>query len=120
MRAILDKFELERIARASGHNVGEIIQKLAQDCEGDMKNHMSTQSPSAPGEPPGVDTGNLKNSIVAESGDNDLTWVVNIGANYGIDLEYGTRHMAARPFVLPSFERIVNGAPRQLFARIIE
>lgn len=48
-----------------------------------------------------VDTGNLKNSIAVEPV-NDLDYIVNVGAEYGIYVELGTRFMAAQPFLGPS------------------
>jgi HK97 gp10 family phage protein len=51
-----------------------------------------------------VDTGALRNSIQAMKGDNDLTWVVNVGQEYGIFQEYGTVHQAAHPFMTPAVE----------------
>lgn len=50
-------------------------------------------------------TGNLRNSIQAtmDTG-NGLKWRVNVGAAYGIFLEFGTRKMVARPFLVPAVE----------------
>lgn len=65
------------------------------------KNNMSTSSPSSPGSPPGIDTGNLKGSIkVGEVTDNHA--VLEANANYAGYLEFGTRRMAARPFMRPA------------------
>jgi len=53
-----------------------------------------------------VDTGFLRSSIQAEKGDSDLTWEVGVTAEYGIFLEYGTVHMAARPYLTPAVEMV--------------
>ena len=72
---------------------------------------------SAPGEPPAVDTGTLRNSVqskpqyVAGTG---MTSIVLAGLVAGVDkdariprwLEYGTKYMKARPFIAPSLEVI--------------
>lgn len=58
---------------------------------------------SAPGEPPATDTGKLIGSIVA--GAKDLRAYVEARSVYALWLEYGTRYMLARPFLLPAFER---------------
>jgi len=72
---------------------------------------------SAPGEPPAVDTGTLRNSVqskpqyIAGTG---MTSIVLAGLVAGVNkdariprwLEYGTSRMKARPFIAPSLEVI--------------
>lgn len=89
----------------------ELVQYLAQTMEADVKENFSNQSPSSPGDPPGIDTGNLKNSVIAQS-DGPHRWAVFVGAEYGLWLEFGTRNMAPRPFMLPAFERTIKRIPR--------
>lgn len=64
---------------------------------------------SAPGEPPSTDTGRLVNSITAYRSPHDkleATVVAGRGTvNYAAMLEFGTRYMAARPFMFPALER---------------
>ena len=58
---------------------------------------------SAPGQPPNTDTGRLAGSIRAvESG--KPTAHVDALADYARALEFGTRNMAARPFMTPAVE----------------
>jgi len=60
-----------------------------------------TESVSTPGDPPGVVTGALKASIHAfQSGAQEYT--ISDGVPYGVDQEFGTRYMAARPFMMPT------------------
>lgn len=111
----VDMRKLEQIMRDLPGSANDVIQKVAQDTEADIKNSFSTSSPSSPGNPPGVDTGALKNSIVAEP-DGDA-WVVHDGVEYGVWLEYGTEmgdgstRMAPRPFFLPAVERARQRMP---------
>ena len=76
---------------------------------------------SAPGEPPAVRTGKLRNSFrgIAASGSTFDILSVTVGietdANYARYLDEGTRKMAARPYVekikkeaLPGIEKIYN------------
>ena len=58
---------------------------------------------SAPGEPPATDTGRLVGAIATEA--RGSTAVIEVRAIYARWLEYGTRHMAARPFMIPAVER---------------
>lgn len=63
---------------------------------------------SAPGEAPATDTGKLVSSIVADtqpSGEFGVIGLVEARTDYATYLEHGTRAMAARPFMLPAFER---------------
>lgn len=58
---------------------------------------------SAPGQPPATDTGHLANNIFAEVNQTEaMTVEIRSKAPYSIHLEYGTRHMAARPFLRPA------------------
>lgn len=62
------------------------------------------------------DTGALKNSIRARSAsDDDLTWTVSDGVEYGIFQELGTARIRARPFLTPALEGV-----RRLFIKNIQ
>ncbi len=50
-----------------------------------------------------VDTGTLRNSIQAEP-EGEHTWIVAPHTEYAEHLEYGTRHMAAQPYMTPAAE----------------
>ena len=50
-----------------------------------------------------VDTGTLKRSIRLEIADGGLTAKVEATAEYAPYVEWGTRHMDARPYVKPAF-----------------
>lgn len=56
---------------------------------------------SAAGEAPASDTGRLANSILVRHTPGTLTASVVCTAAYGLALEFGTRHMAPRPFMRP-------------------
>lgn len=62
---------------------------------------------SAPGEPPATDTGRLVTSIVSdvERDGRSVVGIVEARTEYAVHLEYGTRNMAPRPFMLPALER---------------
>jgi hypothetical protein len=99
-----------RVMRAG---VSKVVRKTALQIEADIK--LSIQEPksgriygshqaSAPGEAPATDTGLLVNSTQFKMV-NELTAEVNINAEYGPDLEYGSTTMAARPFIGPAIEK---------------
>ena len=67
-----------------------------------------THTASAPGEAPASDTGRLVNSINTELETTALTSTVSAGSGivkYARALEFGTRKVAARPFLFPALER---------------
>lgn len=89
--------------------VNEVKQKISERtprAANVLRNHaltvLANPSPSAPGSPPGVRTGLLRGSWSPFSGANICG--ITSGAHYAGYLEYGTRKMAARPFV----QRIAN------------
>jgi HK97 gp10 family phage protein len=70
---------------------------------------------SAPGEYPMSDTGRLANNVVANlptSG--NISAEVGTNVQYGRYLEFGTSRMAARPWLLPSFNKAKAGVEAKL------
>lgn len=63
-------------------------------------------TPSAPGEPPHKDTGRLRASISHEVDKDAMAARVGTNVVYGKFLEIGTRKMAARPYLRPTYERL--------------
>lgn len=59
---------------------------------------------SAPGEAPATDTGGLVNSGFHELDEGALEVEIGFAKFYAALLEYGTRMMAPRPFLLPTLE----------------
>lgn len=61
-----------------------------------------THKASAPGEAPASDTGRLVNSIKVIDDEPNLVVYVNVSAEYGDDLEFGTENMEPRPYLRPA------------------
>lgn len=74
---------------------------------------------SAPGEAPANDTGFLAGSIKIEV-TQKLQVDLHALAPYAIHLEYGTRNMAARPFLRPAAEEAGKKAPEVIDAYVRE
>lgn len=74
---------------------------------------------SAPGQYPASDTGRLAGSVGFELPQpGSLTGRVGTSVAYGPMLEFGTSRMAARPWLMPSFERAKIGVEKELRARL--
>lgn len=58
---------------------------------------------SAPGEAPATDSGSLASSI--QRVDDGIQAAVGTGLEYGKMLEFGTRHILARPWLNPALEK---------------
>lgn len=74
---------------------------------------------SAPGQYPASDTGRLASNVRFElPTPSNLTGRVGTNIAYGPYLEFGTSRMAARPWLLPSFEQAKIGVERELKAKL--
>lgn len=99
--------DLRKLAEAGKLASDETVRAIAEDVLELAKEGMiAGAGPSAPGQPPHVDTGKLKGSlkmIVRKRGERTRA---NVGTDLpeGYWLEFGTSRMAARPWLLPAFE----------------
>lgn len=68
------------------------------------KNKSIKHQASAPGEPPATDTGRLVNSIVGDAKvvGKQVQGYIEARTDYAGYLEFGTRRMAARPYLTPA------------------
>lgn len=66
-----------------------------------------TYTASSPGEPPAIVTAELRQSVKASTEGNGRAVIgkVKATAKHALPLEFGTRNMAARPFMKPSFDK---------------
>ena len=71
---------------------------------------------SAPGELPKSDTESLADSIFVET--RGFEAEVGSDLDYAKGLEFGTRNMAARPWLLPSFEMVKPGIASRVRAAV--
>lgn len=67
-----------------------------------------TYTASAPGEPPAVQTGRLRQSVATEISNDGMVGKVGTDLEYGRELEQGRSNMAPRPWLKPSFEQSEN------------
>lgn len=87
----------------------ETIKTLSGDRTGRIYRVPGTQvtyTASAPGEPPAVQTGQLRNSIATNVYTEGRSIKGEVGTELmkGLHLEKGTKNMAPRPFLEPSFD----------------
>lgn len=92
LKVSIGKSKLGGLTKRVRDRIDLAVKKTALDIEADAK----TLAP--------VDTGALRSSIQAEF-PSELYAEVNVGVDYGIYQEYGTRDMPAQPFMTPATER---------------
>lgn len=88
----------------------QLVLKLGFNVQAYWMTHMSANSPSSPGQPAAVVTGNYKNSSSVALRD-ESTAEFRVGADYADDLEFGTVDMAPRPAVAPAIEAVAKTVP---------
>lgn len=74
-----------------------------------LRNSIGVHRASAPGAPPAIDTGLLRKTMQLDpSRLNDPNPRVRVGTNlqYAKGLEYGTRHVAPRPYFRPTVRKV--------------
>jgi hypothetical protein len=114
-RAACERF-LEQLARsnlekACIHLTNETKKTLSGQRHGRVYRVVGTKhayyTASSPGEPPAVRTGRLRNSIRYAIFGSGLQLLGRVGTSldYSAHLEYGTRNMAPRPFLMPTYEK---------------
>lgn len=73
---------------------------------------------SAPGEAPANQTGRLVGSLRTTYQDGGLTGIVSASTKYAFFLEFGTRKMAARPFMRPALANMRKTVEQGIIAEV--
>ncbi len=97
----------KRSAKTAASKIGKRVQEVIRE-PGRTGRMYGTHQASAPGEPPANWTGELADSVTIEPGPGHSAYMI-VGAEYGPWLEYGTVHMAPRPFVEPTVKEFSAG-----------
>jgi hypothetical protein len=108
---------LKLLIRTVPGKAGQIVRKVAFDVQAHWMTNMSSNTPSSPGQPPGIVTGNLKNSSSVGMRD-EQTAEFRVGADYADDLEFGTMDMAPRPSIAPAIEAVSKNLPNEFKALV--
>lgn len=110
---------------------GEIVAKVADDIRAQAQSDMAAPKSgrvyrrgrgrmhvaSAPGEAPAVDRGTLINSLRSMRV-SDTRAVVAATAEHAVYMEFGTRHIAPRPFLEPAARKVAEQLPRRVSALV--
>ena len=73
---------------------------------------------SAPGEAPAADTGRLDGSIMALKSIYGDGWLVGTALDYGKHLEFGTKDIKPRPWLIPALEANRNAIENNIKSAI--
>lgn len=111
----------ERMEVAVNETRNEVLQTLTGNRSGRIYKVPGTQrdyTASAPGEPPASRTGELRQSVTTEVEGSGRGVIGHVGTSkkYGAQLEFGTRNMAPRPWLRPTFEKM-TGKIKDIFMR---
>jgi HK97 gp10 family phage protein len=82
------------------------------------KPYRRTHQASAPGQPPASDIGNLASHITYSTSRRGLEGRVGTNVVYGKFLEFGTKNMAARPWLWPAYEARKRGVIQRLILHV--
>lgn len=109
----IDKAAMQRMLQATNEVRNEALNTLSGPRTGRtyrVPGTNRTYTASAPGEPPAQRLGRLRTSVKTSIVDKgkDLEGQVGSGLEYAPMLEHGTRRMAARPWLKPSFEKALG------------
>lgn len=128
-KVTLDKRKLEQLIRRSPQQADDLVEAAAREGERIVKMSFGTgaagrtytrggvtHTASAPGGPPAIDTGKLMNAIAVYRPGAFRRQIHTGDTEYAPMLEFGTRKMAARPFMGPMAEELRKLLPR-LFAQ---
>lgn len=115
----IKKNELAALAKMAPGKADNALNTLANMGLGYVVNSFGKAgSPAPPGEPPGIDTGTLKNSIHTRKLRAQL-YAIRAGTEYALPLEVGTTRMAARPYMGP-MARWLEGQIQDVFDQFLE
>jgi len=121
VKVTVDTRGLDKLRKLPGA-IDAMFAKITGDVDADIKESFSTTAPnpSAPGDPPAVQTGRLKNSVTHYQIASKKWAVEQDGkiAPYGPHLEYGTINVAPRPFFRPAIYRSVKRLPKLMKASV--
>ena len=103
INALFEKKATAGLTRAALWAVGEIKRSFKPGTGAEYPRGGKIHRASAPGQPPAVDTGRLRASITHEMQTEGQRVTARVGTNveYAKELEFGTRRIAARPFLRP-------------------
>lgn len=116
-----DTSGLDALEQSVPRNINARVRQAVEIMQAEIRENWSASSPSSPGNPPAIKTGNLDQSVRPEStgrtlrgtwtsGNDAAMWTLRIGAWYAGNLEHGYT-MAPRPFVLPAALRTYEKLP---------
>lgn len=136
LKVVIDTSVLDQLEREMPGKADKFIGQIAFDVEARAKALMSggrsgrayrvpgtsgvMYTASAPGEPPAVVTGALKNSINAKR-EGKMRWVVTVGAEQAAALEFGysPRNLAPRPYLRPAIIAATKGLDSKMVKVVV-
>lgn len=111
---VIHDVEMQDFMREFPDELDEAINSLAFDGQAWVQDQFGSDgSPSTPGGFPGIDIGTLKNSINVQP-EGKFMRSINVGAEHGVHLEFGTSEMEPRPFMMPLAHFLESNAEQMM------
>jgi len=92
--------DIEKLSKFNNQlddKIKQVVQIAARNIEKDAKQRMADW--------PAVDTGTTMNSIFVDPGSPSFSQHIGPTTEYAPFIEFGTRYMSARPFMIPALEK---------------
>ena len=97
------KVDIEKLSKFNNElddKIKTVVQIAARNIERDAKQRMTDQD--------AVDTGATRNGIFVDPGTPSFSQRIGPVTEYAPFIEFGTRYMAARPYMIPALEKERN------------
>jgi HK97 gp10 family phage protein len=109
---------LDRLPEEAEAEIGDALNQAAQEMVAAVRDRLGRISPSSRGDPPADPQGELASSLSVTIGPGELKATLAVAAHQAVFLEYGTRRMAARPFLRPAISVMQSSARDELRAAL--
>lgn len=112
------KRRLAALPEAARTAANEALRDVGEDLTAAIKRALGSSAVSKPGSPPGDPTGGLAAALSAAVDAETSRLRITAASPHALFIEYGTRRMAARPFLRPAVAAVTPQVEEKLRAAI--
>ena len=108
--------KLRSLSAQRRRTVAAAVRSDARLLRDEVRADLSRSGVSLPGRPPAPRSGRLAESVDTDIAADGLSATVGSDLDYGRYLEFGTRRMPARSWLLPAFQRLAPDLAKRILA----